>query len=66
MAFFLGDPERGTGAHEERAEKISRQASKFVREHWRWQDMQAYVSQAESLVYDVRCTDEHQAVQVDA
>ena len=64
MAFFLGDPQSGRGAHEEMAEQISRQASDFVREHWRWEDMQAYVSRVELLVHRDRCIDEPKAVQV--
>jgi hypothetical protein len=44
MAFFMGDPERGEGSNESLAEQISEHASHFIRAHWRWEDMQAYVS----------------------
>ena len=50
MGFFLGDPETGMGGHEEVAEKISRQASEYVRKYWRWEDMQAYVSPSQKNI----------------
>ncbi|KAF8517048.1 hypothetical protein BU17DRAFT_50230 [Hysterangium stoloniferum] len=43
MAFFMGDPERGQGNNDALAEQISKHASDFVRTHWRWDDMQAYM-----------------------
>lgn len=43
MAFFAGWPD-GTPGHDELAEKIGMNAMKFVKDHWRWEDMQAYVS----------------------
>lgn len=43
MAFFLGDPERGIGAHQDLAEEISKNAIEFSRKYWRWEDMTAYV-----------------------
>jgi hypothetical protein len=54
MAFFLGDPQTGTGGHEDMAEKISRQASTFSRKYWRSEDMKAYVSLSLRLVEDGR------------
>lgn len=43
MAFFAGWPD-STPGHDDLAEKIGANAVRFVREHWRWEDMQAYVS----------------------
>lgn len=43
MAFFVGWPD-GTPGHDNLAEQISRNGLQFVKEHWRWEDAQAYVS----------------------
>lgn len=43
MAFFVGWPD-GTPGHDDLGEQIGANAVRFVREHWRWEDMQAYVS----------------------
>jgi hypothetical protein len=42
MAFFVGWPD-GTAGHDDLAEKIAMNSVKFVRDCWRWEDMQAYV-----------------------
>ncbi|KAG8906215.1 F-actin-capping protein subunit alpha [Tulasnella sp. 403] len=42
MSFFAGSPE-GHGEHEDLAERIGMQAADFVRRHWRWEDLQAYM-----------------------
>ena len=42
MAFFSGYPNGHTG-HDKIAEKIAANGVRFTREHWRWEDMQAYV-----------------------
>jgi len=42
MAFFSGYP-NGQPGHDDLAEKIAANGVRFTREHWRWQDMQAYV-----------------------
>ena len=44
MAFFAGSPERGLGAHDDLAARIGNNAANFVEYHWRWEDMQGYVS----------------------
>jgi hypothetical protein len=43
MAFFAGYP-NGHPGHDNIAEKIAANSVRFTREHWRWEDMQAYVS----------------------
>jgi len=42
MAFFSGYPNGHTG-HDKIAEKIAANGVRFTREHWRWEDMQAYM-----------------------
>jgi hypothetical protein len=42
MAFFAGYP-NGQSGHDNLAEKIAANGVRFTREHWRWEDMQAYV-----------------------
>ncbi|CCA67724.1 related to CAP1-Cryptococcus gattii [Serendipita indica DSM 11827] len=42
MSFFTGWPD-GTPGHDELAEKIAMNAVNFVRDHWRIEDMQAYM-----------------------
>jgi hypothetical protein len=45
FAFFMGVPGvNGTTGHDEMAEKIAAQAREFSARHWRWEDMQVYVS----------------------
>jgi hypothetical protein len=43
MAFFAGWPD-GTPGHDDLAEKIGMNARRFITDHWRWEDAQAYVS----------------------
>lgn len=43
MAFFAGPPERDLGGHDDLAARIGNHAATFVEDHWRWEDMQAYV-----------------------
>jgi hypothetical protein len=43
MAFFVGWPD-GTSGHDDLAEKISKNALHFIKDHWRWEDAQSYVS----------------------
>ncbi|WWD18275.1 hypothetical protein CI109_102725 [Kwoniella shandongensis] len=43
MSFFAGPPDGRTGGHDELAKQISEQGKKFGEEHWRWEDMQAYM-----------------------
>jgi len=42
MAFFVGDFE-GKGAHDDMAEKIAMDGKKWAEEHWRYEDMEAYL-----------------------
>lgn len=42
MAFFAGYP-NGVPGHDDLAERIAANGVRFTREHWRWEDMQAYV-----------------------
>ena len=42
MAFFAGYP-NGHPGHDDLAERIALNGMRFTREHWRWEDMQAYV-----------------------
>lgn len=42
MAFFVGWPD-GTPGHDDLAEKIAMNSVEFVRDCWRWEDMQSYV-----------------------
>lgn len=44
MAFFVGSPDGRSGGHDHLAQQIAEQGKKFGEEHWRWEDMQAYVS----------------------
>ncbi|WVF69398.1 hypothetical protein IAT40_004175 [Kwoniella sp. CBS 6097] len=43
MSFFAGPPDGRKGGHDDLAQQISEQAKKFGEEHWRWEDMQAYM-----------------------
>ena len=49
MAFFVGPPSNtegevdGTRGHDHLAQKIGENAAQFVREQWRWEDIQVYV-----------------------
>lgn len=43
LAFFIGNPETGEGAHEAMAKRIAEQGKKFAKEHWRRVDMAAYM-----------------------
>lgn len=43
MAFFIGNPETGEGAHESMAKRIAEQGKEFAKEHWRRVDMAAYM-----------------------
>lgn len=61
MAFFSGWPD-GTPGHDDLAERIGMNGVRFVRDHWRWEDAQAYVSLTPSvmaliLIYAYRCSD---------
>lgn len=50
VLFFAGTPD-GQNAHDDLAQEIARNGRKFAEEHWRWADMESYVS----LMYRV-CT----------
>jgi hypothetical protein len=41
MAFFNGDME-GNGAHDDLAKQIAMNGKQWAKEHWRWEDMEAY------------------------
>ena len=60
MAFFAGWPD-GTPGHDDLAEKIGEHGVRFVRDHWRWEDAQAYVCKSYPMPYiDLtipRCSD---------
>jgi hypothetical protein len=43
MAFFIGNPETGEGAHESMAQRIAEQGKQFAKQHWRRADMAAYM-----------------------
>jgi hypothetical protein len=43
MAFFAGTPDERFKGRDDLAQKIANQGRKFRLEHWRWEDMQAYV-----------------------
>lgn len=44
MAFFVGTPDGRHKGRDDLAKRIAEQGRKFRLEHWRWEDMQAYVS----------------------
>jgi len=44
MGFFVGLP--GTPGNDQLAEKIASNSVRFVKENWRREDMQTYVSQS--------------------
>lgn len=43
MSFFAGPPDGRAGGHDDLAREISEAGKKFGEEHWRWEDMQAYM-----------------------
>lgn len=43
-AFFIGSPEGRVKGRDDLAQQIAEQGRKFAMEHWRWEDMQSYVS----------------------
>ncbi|XAO24787.1 hypothetical protein I312_103593 [Cryptococcus bacillisporus CA1280] len=43
MSFFAGPPDGRTGGHDDLANMIADQARQFGEDHWRWEDMQAYM-----------------------
>ncbi|KAK4687168.1 hypothetical protein P7C73_g2946, partial [Tremellales sp. Uapishka_1] len=43
MSFFVGSPEGRTEGNDGLAAEIAEQGKKFGEEHWRWEDMQAYM-----------------------
>ncbi|KAJ9107286.1 hypothetical protein QFC21_000733 [Naganishia friedmannii] len=43
MAFFAGTPDGRFKGRDDLAQKIAEQGRKFRLEHWRWEDMQAYM-----------------------
>lgn len=49
MSFFAGSPDGSSQGQDKLAEKISQNGMRFVKEHWRWEDMQAYVRGHASL-----------------
>lgn len=49
MAFFVGTPDGRFKGRDDLAQRIAEQGRKFRLEHWRWEDMQAYVSLSLSL-----------------
>lgn len=42
MSFFLGADENDAG-DDAAGQKIAEAGTRFAREHWRWEDMQAYM-----------------------
>lgn len=42
-AFFIGSPDGRVKGHDAHAQQIAEQGRKFALEHWRWEDMQAYM-----------------------
>lgn len=46
LAFFEGAPDSSSAAHEVLAKRIGENSIDFVEHYWRWEDMQAYVSEA--------------------
>lgn len=44
MAFFVGTPDGRMKGRDDLARQIAEQGRRFRLEHWRWEDMQAYVS----------------------
>jgi hypothetical protein len=43
-AFFIGSPDGRVPGRDDLAKQIAEQGRQFALDHWRWQDMQAYVS----------------------
>lgn len=43
MSFFAGPPDGHAGGHDNLAKMIADQARQFGEDHWRWEDMQAYM-----------------------
>lgn len=43
-AFFIGSPEGRVPGRDDLAKQIAEQGRAFAMDHWRWEDMQAYVS----------------------
>ena len=43
MAYFVGPPDRSSNGHDAAARQIAEQGRQFAIEHWRWEDMQAYM-----------------------
>ncbi|KAG8887473.1 F-actin-capping protein subunit alpha [Tulasnella sp. 332] len=48
IAFFTGTPD-GQGEHDEVARRIAEHSVDYVLKHWRWEDMQVYVSYVLSI-----------------
>lgn len=64
MAFFAGKPDDvlGTPEHDAMAEAIASHSAEYVEKHWRWEDLQVYVSVVLLNVYRTltncfRCSD---------
>lgn len=43
MAFFVGPPDGSSEGRDDLAQQISENALRFGEDHWRWEDMQAYM-----------------------
>lgn len=43
MAFFVGSPDGRQPGRDDLAQQIAEQGKKFAEEHWRWENMQAYM-----------------------
>jgi hypothetical protein len=43
MSFFVGPPDDELANHDALARQIAANARRFTTEHWRWEDMQAYM-----------------------
>ncbi|ORY27899.1 glycosyl transferase family 90-domain-containing protein [Naematelia encephala] len=45
LSFFIGPPDSGSkdAGHDHLAEQIAAQGLRFAEEHWRWEDLQAYM-----------------------
>ena len=43
LSFFIGPPDARRPGHDDLAEPIAENGENFAEDHWRWEDMQAYM-----------------------
>jgi hypothetical protein len=43
LSFFIGPPDGRKGGNDHLAQQIAEQGRQFGIDHWRWEDMQAYM-----------------------